>query len=249
MELIGVENVHQLKTEKEAGLKVCFSKLFSADQRDLDRCIQSLDRKFNNPLRDDEIIPTLFLTLNKDFPNDVGVLTLFFLNILQLQPGQAIYLPANEPHAYLDGDCIECMACSDNVIRAGLTPKFKDVDTLLAMLNYGAESGEQKIFLPKICPYLKYTKQFIPPVEDFAVVQIQVPRSQQPTNDCRLENRAHGSILIVITGEAVLKTNTPIALTPGSIVFIPANADNFIPLEILKSSSDFLAYQAMYNNF
>ncbi len=40
------------------------------------------------------------------------------------------------PHAYLKGNCVECMAMSDNVVRAGLTPKFKDVDLLLRMLVY-----------------------------------------------------------------------------------------------------------------
>ena len=52
-------------------------------------------------------------------------------------PGEAIFLPAGEPHAYLKGDCVEAMACSDNVVRAGLTPKFKDVDVLCDMLSYG----------------------------------------------------------------------------------------------------------------
>jgi len=45
-------------------------------------------------------------------------------------------LAANEPHAYLKGDCVECMATSDNVVRAGLTPKLKDSDTLIKMLTY-----------------------------------------------------------------------------------------------------------------
>ena len=49
---------------------------------------------------------------------------------------QALYLAANEPHAYISGDCVECMATSDNVVRAGLTPKFKDVDVLCNMLTY-----------------------------------------------------------------------------------------------------------------
>lgn len=89
-----------------------------------------------------------------------------------MEPGQAIFLPAKEPHAYLSGDCIECMACSDNVVRAGLTPKFKDVETLLAMLNYTGSSGKSKIFQPKTVD--DHTLLFAPNVEDFAVVKIQV---------------------------------------------------------------------------
>lgn len=52
-------------------------------------------------------------------------------------------LAANEPHAYLKGDCIECMATSDNVVWAGLTPKFKDAETLINMLTYNI--GEANI--------------------------------------------------------------------------------------------------------
>jgi mannose-6-phosphate isomerase len=55
---------------------------------------------------------------------------------MQLKPGEAIFLAANEPHAYLYGDIVECMACSNNVVRAGLTPKLRDVDTLVEMLTY-----------------------------------------------------------------------------------------------------------------
>lgn len=78
----------------------------------------------------------LFLELNEQYPNDVGVLTALFLNVVTLEPGEAIVLAAGEPHAYLEGECVECMATSDNVVRAGLTPKPKDVSTLIDMLTY-----------------------------------------------------------------------------------------------------------------
>ena len=51
-----------------------------------------------------------------------------------------MFLEANLPHAYLSGDCLECMACSDNVVRAGLTPKLRDTPVLCEMLNYKAQS-------------------------------------------------------------------------------------------------------------
>lgn len=53
-----------------------------------------------------------------------------------LKEGQAIYLAANEPHAYLSGELLEVMATSDNVIRAGLTPKFKHTEVLCSSLTY-----------------------------------------------------------------------------------------------------------------
>ena len=57
-----------------------------------------------------------------------------------------MFLKANLPHAYLSGDCVECMACSDNVVRAGLTPKFMDVPTLCQMLNYEPKSADANKF-------------------------------------------------------------------------------------------------------
>ncbi|KAF5193483.1 Mannose-6-phosphate isomerase [Thalictrum thalictroides] len=78
----------------------------------------------------------MVLQLDKQYPNDVGVISAFLFNYVKLNPGEALYLGANEPHAYLSGECIECMATSDNVVRAGLTPKLRDVPTLCSMLTY-----------------------------------------------------------------------------------------------------------------
>lgn len=64
------------------------------------------------------------------------------------------------------------MACSDNVVRAGLTPKFIDVDTLCSMLIYDGAPPENKLYSP-ICED-EFSVIFRPPVPDFAVVQIQV---------------------------------------------------------------------------
>lgn len=78
----------------------------------------------------------LVLRLEKQYPGDIGVIAAFLFNYVKLQPGEALYLAANEPHAYIQGECVECMATSDNVVRAGLTPKKRDVQTLCSMLTY-----------------------------------------------------------------------------------------------------------------
>ena len=46
------------------------------------------------------------------------------LNVINLKPGEAVFLAANEPHAYISGDCVEVMACSDNVVMHGLHAKI-----------------------------------------------------------------------------------------------------------------------------
>lgn len=77
----------------------------------------------------------LITRLNNQYPEDSGIFCAFFLNYIKLEKGTSIFLAAGEPHAYISGDCVECMASSDNVVRCGLTPKLKDVDTLLEMLT------------------------------------------------------------------------------------------------------------------
>lgn len=73
----------------------------------------------------------LIINLNDQYPNDIGIIFSLFLNYVQLLPGESLEMNPNEPHAYIYGDCIECMKASDNTIRCGLTPKFKDVNTLI----------------------------------------------------------------------------------------------------------------------
>lgn len=83
-----------------------------------------------------DALGSLILRLHSQFPGDNGVFAPLIMNYLVMQPGDSFFICANEPHAYISGDCTECMALSDNVVRAGLTPKFKDVDVLCNMLTY-----------------------------------------------------------------------------------------------------------------
>lgn len=76
------------------------------------------------------------LNLNEQYPGDVGVISPFLLNLLRLEPGEAMLLHAGRLHAYLDGVGIELMANSDNVLRGGLTPKHVDVPELLGVLSF-----------------------------------------------------------------------------------------------------------------
>ena len=95
----------------------------------------------------EEPVWTWIVKLNEEYPGDMGVLSPAFLNLIQLEPQEAMYLPAGELHAYLEGVGIELMANSDNVLRGGLTPKHIDVQELLAVLNF--TDGDLNILSPK----------------------------------------------------------------------------------------------------
>ena len=70
------------------------------------------------------------------YPGDVSAVAPLYLNVVTLAPGDALFLPAGELHAYLEGTALEIMANSDNVLRGGLTPKHVDVPELLATLVF-----------------------------------------------------------------------------------------------------------------
>lgn len=113
---------------------------------------------------------------------------------------------------------MECMACSDNVVRAGLTPKYKDVATLCNMLTYNSKSARDQLLAPQVID--EFTKSYVPPVPEFAVDAIQVNEEDvRLTIEHKLEQKISGSILIVIRGEAQIQGT---AVYPGYIGFIPA---------------------------
>jgi mannose-6-phosphate isomerase len=76
------------------------------------------------------------LELSERYPGDAGVLAALLLNLAVLRPGEALYLPAGNLHAYLSGAGVELMANSDNVLRGGLTSKHVDVPELLRVLDF-----------------------------------------------------------------------------------------------------------------
>lgn len=134
------------------------------------------------------------LRLAQQFPGDAGAMSPFFLNYLLIAPGESFFMAANEPHAYVAGEIIECMACSDNVVRAGLTPKYKDVDNLVGMLTYSMggpsiDVGEPHADDPRI---LRYT----PPVPEFEVIIL----SLEPGDTCQMKHPGVPAILLVVEG-------------------------------------------------
>lgn len=91
----------------------------------------------------------LFVYLrNRYGSDDPGLIILFFLNYKILKPGEALVIPPGMPHAYLDGTLFECMATSDNVVRAGLSPKYKDLVTLSKIATCKLE--KPSIYEPKL---------------------------------------------------------------------------------------------------
>ena len=81
------------------------------------------------------------IRLHQCFPDDVGVFSPLLMNLIHLEPGEAIFIDSGELHSYLEGAGVELMANSDNVIRAGLTPKHADIPGLLRILRFAENAG------------------------------------------------------------------------------------------------------------
>ncbi|HKV19916.1 MAG TPA: mannose-6-phosphate isomerase, class I [Mycobacterium sp.] len=122
------------------GLRALFTTWITAPQPDLDVLVPAVIDGAINYVRSGEkqfaAEAKTVLELGERYPGDAGVLASLLLNRLTLRPGEAIYLPAGNLHAYLHGVGIEVMANSDNVLRGGLTPKHVDVPELLRVLDF-----------------------------------------------------------------------------------------------------------------
>jgi mannose-6-phosphate isomerase len=105
--------------------------------------------------------------MERHFPGDPGVIAGLLLNPVRLQPGEALFLSAGVPHAYLDGLGVEIMATSDNVLRCGLTPKHIDVPELLRVVRF--EPTEPGV-LPPVAQGGE--EAYLAPVDDFRLSRL-----------------------------------------------------------------------------
>ena len=128
-------------------IKELFSYLLSIDKNDLHEVI---DQALDNCKKDNGIIVDTVNNFYSVYGYDPGVLAPFFLNILKLKPGNALFIPAGELHSYISGIGFEIMANSDNVLRGGLTPKYIDANGLLEIGNFKNSFIKKGITLPKI---------------------------------------------------------------------------------------------------
>jgi mannose-6-phosphate isomerase len=103
---------------------------------------------------------------------DRGIFCIYLFNLVHLNKGQGIFQPAGLPHAYLEGQNVEVMANSDNVLRAGLTDKHIDVPELLKHVRFEAT-------IPKILEPVSKHKTFASPAEEFEIQQYRLDANEK----------------------------------------------------------------------
>lgn len=150
--------------------------------------------------------------LGEQYPGDVGLIGALALNLVTLAPGQALYLPAGNLHAYLEGTGIELMANSDNVLRGGLTPKHVDVPELLRVLDFA--DGPVQVLEPADGIYQT-------PAPDFELAQITL------SGPVTLSRRGP-DLLLVTSGTA---QTGGLTLKAGQSAFIDASEGTHLALD------------------
>lgn len=142
------------------------------------------------------------------YPDDVGVIISLMLNRMTLQPGEAAYLETGVIHAHLRGLCLEVMASSDNVLRAGLTKKHIDSDGLVACLD----SGMARV--ARVTPdFVDYdTEVFAPAGGGFALAVTQISSAAPDGVDLV---RAEASVLVCTGGEVTIEVESGERMTLG----------------------------------
>jgi mannose-6-phosphate isomerase len=256
----GVETSEK-KEDQEANkraLQTAFGSLMNAKKEDVEAAsrelIESAKKEGSNfaggglPSTSGRELADLVVRLDAQFPGDIGLFVLFFLNYVKLEVGEAMFLKADDIHAYLSGDIIECMAASDNVVRAGFTPKFKDVDTLISMLTYSyAPISEQKME-PVDYPYVALNATayssgseatlYDPPIDEFSVVKTGLKKKGAKAT---FEQIAGPSIFICTTGEGRISVGHKVEeVKPGYVYFVGATAEVVLESE----SDDFTTFKA-----
>jgi mannose-6-phosphate isomerase len=155
------------------------------------------------------------------YPDDSGLFSPLLLNVVKLNPGEAMFLFAETPHAYLQGVALEVMANSDNVLRAGLTPKYIDIPELVANVKFVPKPADKLLTQPVIHGA---ELDFPIPVDDFAFslhdLSAQASTIAQDS----------AAILFCVEGEAVItKDKQSLTLKPGESAFIGCNES---PLQV-----------------
>ncbi len=164
---------------------------------------------------------------DRSFPDrsgrpDRGLFWLVLLNLVQLAPWQALYVPAGLPHAYLRGAGFEVMANSDNVIRGGLTPKHVDVRQLMAIVRF--DSMRPPIVTAERISDTEVT--YRTPAREFEVSRYDLIAGNSPP----IRTTARGpEILVHLDDTGVAAGAVPYVAFDGGSLLLPSGGACLVP--------------------
>lgn len=202
----------------ESGLKAFFKHIMTLSERDKQDALTELGKSLTLPAKSHlarDAFHTIEILLGH-YKNDLGLFTPLLLNIVELAPGEAMFLHAETPHAYISGTALEIMANSDNVIRAGLTSKHIDINELFQNLSFEPRPA----YSSRVKPVEKGSRLNFPvPVDDFCFDIIYSKEFDQKYYTRSAE------ILFCISGNVIIVTSEQtISITRGESVFVTCDS-------------------------
>ena len=214
-----IDNLKQQPTSD--GLKRFYTALMSMNAKRQHQIITETLEQARRFEAEDPVFNWM-LKIADDYPNDIGVLAPILLNLVRLEPGQALFLDAGELHAYLEGLGIELMANSDNVLRGGLTPKHVDVSELLRVLKF--EDKDATLLKPK--ESVANESLYPSPVEEFVLSAITLNKG------ALYQSPEHRSVEILICTRGMVTltdydSQTETQLQQGVSALIPAAVERY----------------------
>ncbi len=200
------------------GLRCFFSSIMSLEEERKQLALNELYMAYERPAKTIMCREALQYSaeFKQHYPDDIGLFAPLMLNTIELAPGEAMFLHAETPHAYVKGTGLEIMANSDNVLRAGLTPKYIDVPELIDNTKFCSITPEQI----KLLPVKQEGKLSYPiPVDDFGFDILPL------SNQSKSIYLRSAEILFCVEGEAIIASNgEQLVLKPGESVFISSDS-------------------------
>ncbi|MFE9924947.1 mannose-6-phosphate isomerase, class I [Streptomyces sp. NPDC005774] len=193
---------------EEAALREVLTAILTADRDEMARTVTEAAAACDRLGKDH----APYADIAHHYPGDPGVIAAMLLNHVRLQPGEALYLGAGVPHAYLNGLGVEIMANSDNVLRCGLTPKHVDVPELLRIVRF--EARDPGVLRPEAAP--DGEELYETPTDEFRLSRYVLPAGTT-THDLTLTTP---QILLCTAGSVRAGEHE---LSPGTSVFVPAD--------------------------
>lgn len=163
----------------------------------------------------------------KDNQYDRGIFSIYLFNLVHLKKGEGIFQPAGLPHAYLEGQNVEIMANSDNVLRAGLTDKHIDVPELLKHVKFEAT-------VPKILNPLSGHRIFPSPAEEFEMQQYCLKKGEE----VNISTTTAETFLVLDGSVHISASNEEKEFNKGECFFViaetPLKLEAFSPVNLFR---------------
>ncbi|WP_026930712.1 mannose-6-phosphate isomerase, class I [Glycomyces tenuis] len=212
IEALGVpalEGLVRTLRDERAGLRRAVTDLLGLGRDECREIIDQAAKAATADGREPRDGAAVLVELARHYPDDPGVLVGMLLNHVSLRPGEAVYMPAGNLHAYLKGFGVEIMAASDNVLRGGLTGKRVDVPELLRVLDFRAMDEPRSASRDE-----GPVRTWPVPIDDFTLRRVEV--GAEP-----LSFDIDGPRICLCTGGAVTVADDggEVALAPGRAAF------------------------------